>query len=106
MAWAYDRHRPESRLTGIMLKHYPKAAEYVIVHKQERHQRFSREMQRQEADIFIDTVYGQIAKDKIPAITVHDCLGTTATHKQRVRETLEQELERRGHKTEIKEEAP
>ena len=61
-------------------------------------------MQRQEADIFIDTVYGQLAKERIPAITVHDCLGTTPEHKQRVRDTLQQELDRRGHRAEIKEE--
>jgi hypothetical protein len=106
MTWSYDRHRPESRLTTFMFTHYLKAAEYVIDHKQVRYQRFSWEMQRQEADIFIDTVYGQLAKEMIPAITVHDCLGTTATHKQQVREILEQELKKRGHRAEIKEEPP
>jgi hypothetical protein len=32
-------------------------------------------MQRREADIFIDSAYTSLAKQRVPALSIHDCIG-------------------------------
>jgi hypothetical protein len=104
MAWAYDVHRPESRMTGIMETYYPQAASYVIKHKQEKYQRFSWEMQRREASIFIDSVYTALAKERVPALSIHDCIGSPPKHRERIKNLILNEMNNRGYTMLIKEE--
>jgi len=76
----------------------------VVEQKRANYKRYSWITQREEADIFIDSVYKRLAKDNIPALTIHDCLGTTPDHKDRVKKLLQQEMDNRGYRVEIKEE--
>jgi hypothetical protein len=69
-----------------------------------RYMTWAYDKHRPESDIFIDSVYKRLAKDNIPALTIHDCLGTTPDHKDRVKKLLQQEMDNRGYRVEIKEE--
>ena len=106
MAWAYDQHRPDSKLTFMMERHYQTAANYVIENKTGNYRRFSWNMQRMEADIFVDSVYANLASLKIPALTVHDSIGIPNYYAERIKKLLLDELSKRGHKVKIKEETP
>ena len=106
MAWAYDHHRPDSELTFLMERHYDKAAQYVIENKTGNYRRFSWNMQRMEADIFVDSIYANLASMKIPALTVHDSIGIPNSYAERIKKLLLDELSKRGHKVKIKEETP
>ena len=106
MIWAYDQHRPESKMTALMERNYLKAAQYVIKNKTGNYRRFSWNMQRMEADIFVDSVYAHLASLRIPALTVHDSVGIPISHAERVKKLLIDELSKRGYKVKIKEETP
>ena len=106
MARAYDQHRPESKMTFLMERHYQKAAQYVIEHQTGNYRRFSWNMQRMEADIFVDSVYANLANLKNPALTVHDSVGIPISYAKRIENLLLGELSRRGYRVKIKEETP
>ena len=106
MAWAYDQHRPDSKMTFLMERHYDKAAQYVIENKTGKYRRFSWNMQRMEADIFVDSVYASLASMKIPALTVHDSIGIPVSNAKRIKKLLLDELSKRGYRVKIKEETP
>ena len=104
MLWAYDQHRPESRMTFLMARQYQTAANYVIENKTGNYRRFSWNMQRMEADIFVDSVYANLAGLKIPALTVHDSIGIPNSYAERIKKLLLDELSKRGYRVKIKEE--
>ena len=106
MIWAYDQHRPESKMTALMERYYQKAAQYVIENKTGNYRRFSWNMQRMEADIFVDSVYANLASLKIPALTVHDSIGIPNSYAERIKKLLIDELSKRGYRVKIKEETP
>ena len=106
MAWAYDQHRPDSKLTLMMERHCQTAANYVIENKTGNYKRFSWNMQRIEADIFVDSVYASLAGLKIPALTVHDSIGIPNSYAERIKKLLLDELSKRGYRVKIKEETP
>jgi len=106
MAWAYDQHRPDSKMTFLMVRHYQTAANYVIKNKAGNYRRFSWNMQRMEADIFVDSVYVNLASLKIPALTVHDSIGIPNSYAKRIKKLLLEELSKRGYRVKIKEETP
>ena len=85
MVWAYDQHRPESKMTTLMVRHYQTVAHYVIENKTGNYRRFSWEMQRREADIFVDSVYANLAKLKIPALTVHESVGIPMSYAENIK---------------------
>ncbi|MGI9442699.1 MAG: hypothetical protein ACR2N1_09550 [Rubripirellula sp.] len=104
MAWAYDQHRPESKMTFLMARQYQTAANYVIKNKAGNYRRFSWNMQRMEADIFVDSVYVNLASLKFPALTVHDSIGIPISHAKRIKKLLLEELSKKGYRVKIKEE--
>ena len=81
-------------------------SQYVIEHKTGNYRRFSWNMQRMEADIFVDSVYANLASLKIPALTVHDSVGIPISHAKRIKKLLLDELSKRGYKVKIKDETP
>ena len=106
MIWAYDQHRPESKMTFLMDRYYQKAARYVFENKSGNYRRVSWNMQRMEADIFVDSVYANLASLKIPALTVHDSIGIPNYYAERIKKLLLDELSKRGYRVKIKEEIP
>ena len=104
MAWAYDQHRPDSKMTFLIARHYQTAANYVIENKTGNYRRFSWNMQRMEADIFVDSVYANVASLRIPALTVHDSIGIPISHAKHIKKLLLEEIYKRGYRVKIKEE--
>ena len=102
----HHQHRSDSKLTFLMERHYDKAAQYVIENKTGNYRRFSWNMQRMEADIFVDCVYASLASLGIPALTVHDSIGIPNSYAKRIKKLLLHELFKRGYKVNIKEETP
>jgi hypothetical protein len=59
---------------------------------------------RREASIFIDSVYTALAKERVPALSIHDCIGSPPKHSERIKNLILNEMNNRGYTMILKEE--
>jgi len=103
-AWAYDQIREKSKVGQYMIDYYPAAATWVNENKkgQNGNKKFCWEMQKKEAEIFVDGIYLAICDKGIPAITIHDGIATLEKNKKQVETIIQTEIKRRDLKIKIK----
>ena len=86
------------RVQEMFEREFPTASEYVLRAKKYNYRKFSRGLQRREADLFIDECLIPLSLQKIPVLSIHDCLVTTNKHLPTVMEFAKNKLEEKGIK--------
>ena len=109
--WAFgkNRHSPKAgkdafAVQRLMEDLYPRTAKYVWQKKKGGHEGFSHESQGFEASIFVDGILRELARRKIPALTIHDCLVSREEDRDEVLEIAENTFKEKGIRARFKKE--
>ena len=90
------------RVQEMVRKEFPKTAEFVWKSKRFNYRKFSRGLQRREADLFIDDCLVRLRLGKIPVLSIHDCLVTTKQHLSYVLNFAKKHIQELGIKAKFK----
>jgi len=107
--FAYGANRTEGsgnkeafQIQQMMEREYPATAAQIRRSKNNNYRRFSWELQKREAELFVDGIFATLTSNGIPALTIHDSIVTTGKYGQQALSRTRKEIKERNIKGRIK----
>ncbi|PHQ34157.1 hypothetical protein [Rhodopirellula bahusiensis] len=97
-----SRNKPALAVQHFMKETYKSAHDHIWNCKRGDHRRFIRSLQDREATIFIDDIYAELRRRRLPVLSIHDSVITTAKNEEEVLSVIKSKLKKEGIEQQVK----